>query len=135
MPITVSIPRSAAERKPRHGEPCNRCGACCYATLCPVAQKVFGREIGPCPALRRLTDHDHGCGLVIEPAAYYPLAVLRAGSEKAAGEAAALLVGSGTGCDARLQGEPVNEQFHQDLRLWDRRNREAVKAAKKTWGV
>lgn len=134
MPFQVPVPRSMAERKPPHGTPCNRCGACCYATLCPLGKKVFRREIGPCPAL--IYDSEKSsCGLVEEPQKHYPLAVLRAGSIGQAGDAAALLVGSGTGCDARFNGETPNEQFYRDLRIWDRQNASGVKAARKTWGV
>lgn len=132
--IQTPVPRSMVERKPPHGSPCNRCGACCYATLCPLGQKVFRRAIGPCPAL--LYDGtESACGLVVEPAKYYLLAVLRAGSSEAASAAAALLVGSGTGCDARINGEPKNEQFYRDLRVWDRRNSAAVRETRKIWGV
>lgn len=134
--IPVAVPRSMVERKPPHGSPCNRCGACCYATLCPLGKKVFGRELGPCPALIHAPGQvEAHCGLVAAPAKFYPLAVLRAGSSQAASDAAALLVGSGTGCDARINGEARNEQFYRDLRLWDRRNAAAVREARKTWGV
>lgn len=135
MLVQVVVPRSMVERKPPHGSPCNRCGACCYATLCPLGQRVFIREIGPCPALSIMTDGTSSCGLVENPERFYPLAVLRAGSVEEAGRCAALLVGSGTGCDARIDGEPKNEQFYRDLRVWDRRNRAAVRQARKTWGV
>ena len=135
MPIQVRVPRSMAERKPPHGTPCNRCGACCYATLCPLGQKVFRREIGPCPALVWSPGNpEAACGLVIEPAKHYPLAALRAGTEQASRDAA-LLVGSGTGCDARINGEPKDEEFYLALRIWDRKNAAAVRAARKTWGV
>lgn len=136
MPIEVAVPRQMVERKPPHGSPCNRCGACCYASLCPLGKKVFRQEIGPCPALLWAPGHpEAACGLVNEPQNYYPLAVLRAGGVEEARQAAALLVGSGTGCDARINGEPKNEAFYLQLRIWDRKNAAAVKAARKTWGV
>lgn len=135
MPLQVAVPRSMIERKPPHGSPCNRCGACCYATVCPLGQKVFRQAIRPCRALAVMTDGTSACGLVEAPAEFYPLAVLRAGSVEEAGRCAALLVGSGTGCDARIDGEPKNEQFYRDLRVWDRRNRAAVCQARKTWGI
>lgn len=136
MPVQVAVPRQMIERKPPHGSPCNRCGACCYATLCPLGKKVFRREIGPCPALLWHPGvTEAACGLVNEPATYYPLAVLRAGGDEEARRDAALLVGSGTGCDARINGEPRNEAFYRELRLWDRKNAAAVRAARKTWGV
>ncbi len=135
--IPVSIPRIAAARKPPHGTPCNRCGACCLATLCPLARKVFGREIGPCPALIWSPENpEAACGLVVEPATKAPVAVIiRAGGAKEAGEAAALLVGSGTGCDARINGEPADRAFYDRLRIWDRKNAAAVRRARKIWGA
>jgi hypothetical protein len=136
MGIPVAIPRSVVERKPPHGSPCNRCGGCCMATLCPLAQKVFRFEIGRCPALIWSPENpEASCGLVAEPAKHYPLAVLQAGGEENAGKAAALLVGAGTGCDARINGEAPNEAFYEELRRWDRRNESAVRRARKVWGV
>lgn len=134
MPIQVAVPRAMVSRKPPHGSPCNRCGACCYATLCPLGQKVFRREIGPCPALG-FDGEQSTCGLVSDPARFYPLAVLRAGSIDQASSDASVLIGASTGCDARINGEPRNERFYQELRIWDRRNSARVRAARKTWGA
>src|SRR5262245_60661455 len=103
MGIPVWVPGGMAERKPRHGEPCNRCGLCCTMTLCDVARTVFRRPekpaYGPCPALRLREGipGEHECGLACEPGKY--------------GEAARLLIWAGQGCDARINGEPINEAF------------------------
>ncbi len=135
MGVVVQVPRGVAERKPRHGQPCNRCGACCMATLCPLARKVFGFEFGRCPALVWSPENpESSCGLVVEPAKHAWRIAATYGPQ-AAGDAAKLLVGSGIGCDARINGEPGDEEFYRQLRLWDRENQGAVRRARKVWGV
>jgi hypothetical protein len=58
-------PRPALIDKPAYLAPCNGCGKCCQAELCPVAEMAFGRsEPAPCPALL----FDAGrfwCGMVL----------------------------------------------------------------------
>lgn len=121
------------ERKPRHGQPCNRCGICCIGTPCSLAQHVFQRGAdGPCPALQ-WDGTDSVCGLVKEPARYAIAAYLRGGWETA--EAAKVLIGSATGCDCRVNGEPGDESFYEFLRNWDAEHREQVRRAKKIWGI
>lgn len=140
MGFPVPVPREVSGRKPPHGSPCNRCGLCCMATLCPLARKVFGFEVGRCPALVWSPDNlEAACGLVVDPMRYAPTSVAlrvagRATIEEAAA-AASLLVGSGTGCDARINGEPADRAFYDRLRIWDRKNVSAVRRAKKIWGV
>jgi hypothetical protein len=63
MPIGFLAPKGQLEKKPPHGDPCTSCGLCCMATLCPLGRKVFGREIGPCPALI-WDEGKSSCGLV-----------------------------------------------------------------------
>lgn len=71
----LPAPRSMVERKPKHGQPCNNCGLCCFISLCPLAQRVFlraepvkGRPVrGPCPALLIADDKTSRCGLVLAP--------------------------------------------------------------------
>lgn len=132
--LPVSVPREIVAIKPKHGEPCNRCGLCCIATLCPLAVRVFKRAIGPCPALSYGADHKSVCGLVATPQNFAIKVVAKSGVE-AASAAAALLTGSGTGCDARVNGEAPNRAFYDFLRAWDRRNATKVRAAKKLWGI
>lgn len=127
------VPHGAAARKPPHGAACNRCGVCCMATLCPLGQALFKGEAGPCPALVPTVD-GYGCGVVADPARYRPARALSKGAG-ALRAAAALLIGSGTGCDARINGEPINEAFYDELRWWDAENRRAVTRAKKLWGI
>ena len=140
MGVPVPVPREVSGRKPPHGSPCNRCGLCCMATLCPLARKVFGFEIGRCPALIWSPENpEAACGLVVDPIKYAPtsvaLKVVGRASSQEASDAAALLVGSGTGCDARINGEPGDEEFYRKLRIWDRKNEGAVRRARKIWGV
>jgi hypothetical protein len=109
-------PRELLARKPKHGEPCTRCGICCIASLCPLAAHLFGDRPGPCPALRFDADHNSSCGLVVNPYEEdRPPDVAAAMSE-----AAAHLIGSGNGCDCRVNGEPGNPEFYEKLNEYDR---------------
>ena len=59
-------PKSMLDNKPPHGAPCTRCGLCCVASLCSLAQHVFAAPArpGPCPALLMNGD-ESSCGLVV----------------------------------------------------------------------
>lgn len=113
-------------RKPAHGAPCTRCGLCCVASLCKVAERAFNRPPlpGPCPALVRVSDTEYGCGIVADPARYLPAQVEAHGLETIR-ESVSQLIETGTGCDARFNGEPVNHAFNAELELRD--VREAAK--------
>ena len=57
-------------QKPPHGQPCNGCGWCCQAELCPLAQAIFGEPVvRACPALEQDGER-YVCGLVAYPTAY-----------------------------------------------------------------
>ena len=129
------IPRSIAQKKPPHGQPCNRCGLCCMMTLCPLAQHVFGRELGPCPALERDADGTASCGLIADPGKHALGYTLRAGGREAASDAAKLLIGAGIGCDARINGEEPDRAFYLRAEQWDYENRKAIAKARKAWGM
>jgi hypothetical protein len=133
MPIGFLAPKGQLEKKPPHGDPCTSCGLCCVATLCPLGRKVFGHELGPCPALM-WDEGKSSCGLVREPMKHARLVTMKAGVP-AASAAAAHLVGAGTGCDARVNGEKPNHEFYDRLRIWDRLNAAKTRAARKLWGV
>lgn len=125
------------ERKPRHGAPCNRCGLCCYATLCDLGTHVFQapKMPGPCPALMRVGENEYACGLATSPE-LFPQAlpvVLQSGSPRAR-EAALLILASGTGCDARFNGEPSDDAFNERMAAWDNEHDAEVRAAWRTWG-
>lgn len=128
-------PKGTLDRKPAHGQPCNRCGLCCMAVVCPVGAAVLKREQGPCPALDKLPDGTFACGLVAHPHLYAGARRLMLEGPRALSEAAAILVGSGTGCDARFNGEPADQSFYIKLEEWDRVNAGAVARAKRTWGI
>lgn len=121
MAVAFLAPASLLARKPGHGAPCTRCGLCCMATLCDLGQHIFRRQIGPCPALS-FDANGSRCGLIDNGTA----------SGRAA---AAVLVGSGTGCDARFNGEPINHEYNARMARWDAENADRIRAAKSTWGM
>lgn len=129
------VPREMHQRKPAHGKPCNRCGLCCYMTLCDLARSVFKRPekpaMGPCPALRKHAQipGEYECGLVVEPQLY------RYGIEpKQLSDAAKTLIMAGDGCDARINGEPRDEKFVKHLDRLDAKRTEKIRRAWITWG-
>lgn len=126
-------PPGTIDKKPPHGAPCNRCGLCCVAAICALGQKVFRRELGPCPALRYDQESNSSCGLVAEPMTFAPKVALEHGVS-AASRAATFLIGTNTGCDARMNGEPINHDFYARLRQWDHENRSETRRAKRVWG-
>ena len=133
MSVFAEVPRSVTEKKPPHGTPCNRCGGCCMATLCPLGRHIFKTELGPCPALSFDTDGSR-CGMIDEPMKFARIGVLQFGFE-AMRAAARLLIGSGLGCDARFNGEIPNQKFYEKMHDWDRRNTGPVNRAKRMWGI
>lgn len=91
---------------PGHGKPCNGCGICCRAELCPVGMAVFTPTVpapshvpGPCPALEREGERFR-CGLVNNPAKYAP-ARAKLHSVDELRSAALLLLGQ-EGCDMQV---------------------------------
>lgn len=134
MPVPVMIPRILAQRKPPHGQPCNHCGICCIATLCPLGKHVFRRQMGPCPALAYDDDLHASCGLVTDPMRFAPERTAAKGDDTMSA-AASLIIGASTGCDARINGEPRDTSFDQKLRILDRLNKDAVAQSKLTWGM
>lgn len=130
-------PKGTLDKKPAHGAPCNRCGLCCIASLCPVARALFKRDAhpGPCPALQKAGgDGTYACGVVASPGRYVSIERYAMYGREALSAAAALLIGSGTGCDARFNGEPADESFYAKLCEWDRVNERRVRQAQEKWG-
>lgn len=127
MNLVIRIPRHAAANKPPHGKPCNLCGICCMATLCPLGEHIFGRKIGPCPALTpegESTPQAYFCGLTVNPDIPEEMK-----------EAAKLLIGAGQGCDARINGEPSDAEFNARLLRQDAIDADRAKKAKRIWGA
>lgn len=117
--------------KAPYGSPCNGCGACCNAVLCPLGVHVFRRAEGPCPALER----DEGkpsyhCGLVARPHHYRPS---KADADTLS-RAALILIGANWRCDARIDGEPQPPDFVADMRRRGQKLRGRVTNAFITWG-
>jgi hypothetical protein len=133
MKPVVRISRSAYAMKPAHGEPCNRCGACCEASVCPLGQRVLGLPFhaGPCPALSG-EPGETSCGLIAEPARYSPVRTATFGAD-AMRTAAKLLINASDGCCARFNGEPVNHAFNAHLDELDRKRADAIKMARVLW--
>ena len=120
--------------KPRYGDPCNGCGMCCQEAPCPLGKIIFDQFQGPCPAIE-LDGDKVTCGLVANPIAYNFAGVLEYGNE-ATSQAAALLVGTGVGCDTQANGEIVNPAAVEKLRTSAMRlKREVVNHAKRIWGL
>jgi len=68
----VTLPNQSPD-KPAFGSPCNGCGLCCAAELCPLGRVMFRHKSGPCPALVwRAEEKRHVCGLATEPARHLP---------------------------------------------------------------
>lgn len=133
MSYYVKVPKHIAEKKPPHGQPCNRCGLCCMITLCPMGRQVLRQVEGPCPALTFDKDGSR-CGLVDHPNLYAPVVTERHGLE-AASAAAAFIIISGVGCDARINGEPINDAFNRKLDARDAANQSKIAQAKFIWGI
>ena len=117
-------PRSLAARKPPHGSPCTRCGLCCIATLCELARSIFHQTSGPCPALV-WEGENSACGLVVASQQHAPDYA----------KAAALVIGSGDGCDCRINGEPINNAFNARLAAQDIARADEIAKARDLLGL
>lgn len=122
-----------APGKPPHGAPCNRCGLCCKAIICPFGAVLFKRQHGPCPALEE-TATGFACGVVAHPMEYARTRTLIHGAEKMR-QGALLLIGAGDGCDMVVDGEPANEAFRKKMVEAAKAARAELKRARKLWGV
>jgi len=89
--------------KPRKGDACNGCGACCIAEPCALAREILGATKGRCPALETDAERSY-CGIVRRPA-HYMFGEDAPASES--GQVSALFasaLGLGAGCDADDDG-------------------------------
>ena len=102
--------------KPLYGSPCNRCGLCCMAEPCLVAQAVLGQLEGSCRALRADGLGGYICGLLNE---------LETQPER---DAARLVIGAGMGCDAIRTEEDraIHDETRPTMREAVRREREKI---------
>lgn len=130
----TALARRGTIDKPAYGDPCNGCGLCCRAELCPAGYAIFGGVLRrECPAIE-MDGQRAVCGLVAHPMAYRMAKTLQHGVA-AMSSAALAMIGSGTGCDARFAGEPGNEEFAASLLKRLREKRKAAKEARKLWGI
>jgi len=142
MSLPAIAPRDMIAKKPRHGEPCTRCGVCCVAQLCMIARTVFAEYsrtrfiegLGPCPALEFNNDGTTSCGLVANPTHYAPELAATHGAA-ALTEAAKSIIAPLTGCDARINGEPTNHAFNDRMHQWDIEHADEVARAKDLWRI
>jgi hypothetical protein len=136
MKPAVILPKGRAAQKPPHSAPCNNCGICCEATLCPLGAFLFKRQLGPCPALGYDTEGKSYCGLVAKPMDYGRRQVLTHGHNKVV-DAALHLIGASDcpGCDCRINGEPTNHDFHSKLREIGRKTEGITRRARRVWGL
>jgi len=123
--------------KPPYGSPCNACGDCCRAVLCPLAFGIFGEpQDRTCPALIEQDDGTGACGMVRHPCRHAPMKTAIHG-KAAMTEAALLLIGSGKGCDAQTTGEADNPAFRKRMRRQFNTpaNQRRIERARRLWGV
>jgi hypothetical protein len=120
--------------KPPHGLPCNGCGKCCETILCPLAFTQYHYWQGPCPALTPTEDGKKICGLITDPELYFPARVRRWGLFKVK-QATSILIGSGMGCDARVEGEPINTEFKARAIKYYETIKAEIRQAKIVWGI
>lgn len=139
MPMTYDLLEAIAS-KPRYGEPCNGCGACCATSQCIVSEAVFGtigKDNSPwgvtCPAFEP-DGKETKCGIVRNPIAYAMTKVLRYG-EGVVRQATLQLIFAGEGCDARFNGEPRDVTVVQRWIKMADRNSTKINNAYKIWGI
>jgi len=128
MPKIVAVPKWMSARKPRHGEPCNNCGLCCYTSKCDIGRALFGDTPGKCPALAWDINNNSRCDVVMHPEKYSDA------DPEEARAAAKLLTYAGHGCTMRINGE-MNAPFARKLEAFDRAHREELRKACALWGV
>src|SRR5215831_14863582 len=122
MKSIQSVPRELVERKPKHGEPRNHCGLCCWSKKCDVGRALFGDDDKhPCPALGWDGNKSY-CNVLANPQGYIKADVAKAR------KAALLLLYAGQGCTMRINGE-MNAPFARKLEGFDRHNRDHLDAA------
>lgn len=124
----------AAPPKPPHGSPCNGCGQCCEAELCPLAAALYRRWEGPCPALTPVADGPKVCGLVTDPGVHFPARVRRWGAFEVR-RTAAILIGAGIGCDAQVEDEPRDPAFCERMLAHRASMASAIRQACIVWGI
>jgi hypothetical protein len=119
--------------KPPHGQPCNNCGLCCANQPCPLGARLFRKTSGACPALEKDGDKYY-CGLAVNPKKYLAGVFSEAKAHELS-HGAKLMIGSGIGCDAQLEGETHNTTMKQRFADYVKNNSVALQRAKIVWGI
>ena len=136
MSVIRKVTRASAEMKPPHGSPCNNCGVCCEVSLCKLAAHVFDvppGTPGPCPALQG-SPGAAMCGMVADPGRFMPVRTEAVGAQGMS-DAALVVIGAGYGCDARINGEPINQKFYDQCDALDLQNARVMRIARRYWGM
>ena len=124
------------KQKATYGSPCNSCGQCCQASLCPLASAILGKPLnadGPCPMLT-FKDGDSTCGVVADPAAFAPVKCAIYGVDTMR-EAALFLIGAGFGCDGQVDDEPGNPEFKARIMAYCAREAKKRNRSIILWGL
>lgn len=101
---TITLQRDAPA-KPRLAEPCNGCGVCCAARLCPAALLLLKPRHAPCPALEWQPEPQrrYVCGLLRQPRHY--LGWLPRWLEQPLRRRLHRSIAAGQGCDCTIEVE------------------------------
>lgn len=126
MSIIANAPRHMVEDKPPHGAPCNNCGLCCYIGRCVIGRELFGAGPGPCPALTKEDGGPFLCGVIVQCEEH---------GEDDAAEAAKAILYVGDGCDCRINGEAINEEFNRKCAASEAANKRTRDTALLMWGI
>lgn len=100
----IALPQIRGPEKPKYGDACNGCGACCAAEVCWIGKAVLQNEHadGPFPLLEFVeSEARFYCGLVRNARRYI-------GTPEVAdciGKTAKLFLGIGRGCDSEFKWE------------------------------
>ena len=125
------------KEKARYGTPCNSCGQCCQASLCPLASALLRMPLGapgPCPMLEFDSRGESSCGVVRRPGAFAPVKTRIHGAE-AMRKAALYLIGAGFGCDGLTEDEPDDPVFRARMTAEAESTQEMRYLSMRAWGL
>jgi hypothetical protein len=98
MNLAVIHLHRGAPPKPKLGDSCNGCGACCASEPCPIGAVASLRRRGRCEALEwDESASRYRCGLLLRAAS----------SGRGAERLVARWIAAGQGCDAEFEATPA----------------------------